>query len=123
MEPRDFFVVVGPIRAYRPLAHARHGRTEASAAVESAISESLTGGLLGPPRRARGWIETESIVIAGGAGSGSRQRPGHVHQRNRARVTSVMMDGSLLEDGKTVADYEYNVQVTREVVAYAHARG
>jgi fructose-bisphosphate aldolase class II len=37
--------------------------------------------------------------------------------------TSVMMDGSLLEDGKTVADYEYNVGVTREVVAYAHARG
>jgi fructose-bisphosphate aldolase class II len=37
--------------------------------------------------------------------------------------TSVMMDGSLLEDGKTVADYEYNVQVTREVVDYAHPRG
>jgi fructose-bisphosphate aldolase, class II len=37
--------------------------------------------------------------------------------------TSVMMDGSLLEDGRTVADYEYNVQVTREVVEYAHARG
>jgi fructose-bisphosphate aldolase class II len=37
--------------------------------------------------------------------------------------TSVMMDGSLLEDGKTVADYEYNVAVTREVVDYAHARG
>jgi fructose-bisphosphate aldolase class II len=37
--------------------------------------------------------------------------------------TSVMMDGSLLEDGKTVADYEYNVEVTREVVEYAHARG
>ncbi|MBA2630466.1 MAG: fructose-bisphosphate aldolase class II [Thermoleophilaceae bacterium] len=37
--------------------------------------------------------------------------------------TSVMMDGSLLEDGKTVADYEYNVQVTREVVEHAHARG
>jgi len=37
--------------------------------------------------------------------------------------TSVMMDGSLLEDGKTVASYEYNVQVTREVVEYAHARG
>ena len=37
--------------------------------------------------------------------------------------TSVMMDGSLLEDGKTVADYEYNVQVTREVVEFAHARG
>jgi fructose-bisphosphate aldolase class II len=37
--------------------------------------------------------------------------------------TSVMMDGSLGPDGKTVADYEYNVAVTREVVEYAHARG
>jgi fructose-bisphosphate aldolase, class II len=37
--------------------------------------------------------------------------------------TSVMMDGSLLPDGRTVADYEYNVQVTRDVVEYAHARG
>src|SRR5689334_1077442 len=37
--------------------------------------------------------------------------------------TSVMMDGSLEEDGRTVADYEYNVAVTREVVEYAHARG
>src|SRR5215467_1741965 len=37
--------------------------------------------------------------------------------------TSVMMDGSLLEDGKTVADYDYNVRVTCEVVEYAHARG
>jgi fructose-bisphosphate aldolase class II len=37
--------------------------------------------------------------------------------------TSVMMDGSLQEDGKTVADYDYNVDVTREVVRYAHARG
>jgi fructose-bisphosphate aldolase class II len=37
--------------------------------------------------------------------------------------TSVMMDGSLLEDGRTVADYDYNVAVTREVAEYAHARG
>ena len=37
--------------------------------------------------------------------------------------TSVMMDGSLLEDAKTPADLEYNVRVTREVVEYAHARG
>lgn len=37
--------------------------------------------------------------------------------------TSVMMDGSLLEDGKTVADYDYNVAATREVVEYAHGRG
>src|SRR3954447_12291969 len=37
--------------------------------------------------------------------------------------TSVMMDGSLLSDGKTPSDFEYNVAVTSEVVAYAHARG
>ena len=37
--------------------------------------------------------------------------------------TSVMMDGSLQEDGKTPADYDYNVKVTREVVEMAHAQG
>ena len=37
--------------------------------------------------------------------------------------TSVMMDGSLQEDGKTPGDFEYNVKVTREVVEMAHARG
>jgi fructose-bisphosphate aldolase class II len=37
--------------------------------------------------------------------------------------TSVMMDGSLKEDGKTPADYDYNVQVTGEVVHLAHTRG
>lgn len=37
--------------------------------------------------------------------------------------TSVMMDGSLEEDGKTPASYQYNVEVTRKVVAIAHARG
>lgn len=37
--------------------------------------------------------------------------------------TSVMMDGSLEEDGKTPASYEYNVAVTREVVRIAHAVG
>ncbi|MFH2051904.1 MAG: class II fructose-bisphosphate aldolase [bacterium] len=37
--------------------------------------------------------------------------------------TSVMMDGSLQEDGKTPATYEYNVEVTRKVVAKAHALG
>jgi fructose-bisphosphate aldolase class II len=36
--------------------------------------------------------------------------------------TSVMMDGSLLEDGKTPAGFEYNVQVTRKVVQLAHPR-
>ncbi|MEZ6135251.1 MAG: ketose-bisphosphate aldolase [Pirellulaceae bacterium] len=37
--------------------------------------------------------------------------------------TSVMMDGSLEEDGKTPASYEYNVRVTSEVVKLAHAKG
>ena len=37
--------------------------------------------------------------------------------------SSVMMDGSLREDGKTIADYEYNVQVTRKVVEMAHSLG
>lgn len=37
--------------------------------------------------------------------------------------TSVMMDGSLEEDGKTIADYEYNVDVTRRVVEMAHKLG
>ena len=37
--------------------------------------------------------------------------------------TSVMMDGSLEEDGKTPADYDYNVNVTKAVVEKAHAKG
>ncbi len=37
--------------------------------------------------------------------------------------TSVMMDGSLKEDGTTPANYDYNVQVTRNVVNIAHMGG
>jgi fructose-bisphosphate aldolase, class II len=37
--------------------------------------------------------------------------------------SSVMMDGSLQSDGKTVASYEYNVDVTRKVVDMAHKLG
>ncbi|MDX1724696.1 MAG: class II fructose-bisphosphate aldolase [Pseudomonas sp.] len=37
--------------------------------------------------------------------------------------SSVMMDGSLKEDGKTPADYDYNVAVTQQTVAFAHACG
>jgi fructose-bisphosphate aldolase class II len=37
--------------------------------------------------------------------------------------TSVMMDGSLMPDGKTPSDFEYNVKATREVVELAHAKG
>jgi len=37
--------------------------------------------------------------------------------------SSVMMDGSLEADGKSIASYDYNVAVTKEVVDMAHARG
>ena len=37
--------------------------------------------------------------------------------------TSVMMDGSLKDDGKTPADYDYNMAITRKVVEVAHAAG
>lgn len=37
--------------------------------------------------------------------------------------SSVMMDGSLLEDQKTPASYEYNIEVTRTTVMMAHACG
>ncbi|WP_265500377.1 class II fructose-bisphosphate aldolase [Paracoccus beibuensis] len=37
--------------------------------------------------------------------------------------TSVMMDGSLKADGKTPADYDYNVDITRRVTQMAHACG
>ena len=37
--------------------------------------------------------------------------------------SSVMMDGSLAEDGKTPTDFEYNVRVTKTTVEMAHACG
>ncbi|MCF9046054.1 class II fructose-bisphosphate aldolase [Acinetobacter nectaris] len=37
--------------------------------------------------------------------------------------SSVMMDGSLNTDGKTPTSYDYNIQVTRQVVEMAHACG
>lgn len=41
----------------------------------------------------------------------------------RMGFSSVMMDGSLMSDGKTVSSYEYNVDVTRRVVENAHCIG
>ena len=38
----------------------------------------------------------------------------------QAGFTSVMMDGSLKEDGKSPADYAYNTGITRRVVDMAH---
>jgi fructose-bisphosphate aldolase class II len=40
-----------------------------------------------------------------------------------AGFTSVMMDGSLLEDASTPSSYDYNVEVTRSVCELAHALG
>jgi fructose-bisphosphate aldolase class II len=37
--------------------------------------------------------------------------------------SSVMMDGSLEADGKSIASYDYNVDVTKKVVGMAHALG
>ncbi|MBL1265439.1 class II fructose-bisphosphate aldolase [Candidatus Methylomicrobium oryzae] len=44
-------------------------------------------------------------------------------QAVQSGFSSVMMDGSLLEDMKTPASFEYNVEVTRTVVNMAHACG
>ncbi|HLA34580.1 MAG TPA: class II fructose-bisphosphate aldolase [Rhodocyclaceae bacterium] len=44
-------------------------------------------------------------------------------QSMRSGFSSVMMDGSLREDGKTPSTFEYNAQVTRHVVDIAHAIG
>ena len=44
-------------------------------------------------------------------------------QSIRSGFSSVMMDGSLMEDAKTPASYEYNVEVTRHVCKIAHAVG
>jgi len=44
-------------------------------------------------------------------------------QSIRSGFTSVMMDGSLLSDGKTPASYEYNVDITRRVCEMSHPVG
>jgi fructose-bisphosphate aldolase class II len=49
--------------------------------------------------------------------------PSVCQQSIRSGFTSVMMDGSLKEDAKTPASYDYNLDVTRRVVEMAHAVG
>jgi fructose-bisphosphate aldolase class II len=49
--------------------------------------------------------------------------PGVCQRSIQLGFSSVMMDGSLMSDGKTPSSYEYNVDVTRETVAMAHACG
>ncbi len=49
--------------------------------------------------------------------------PAVCQQAIRSGFSSVMMDGSLLEDQKTPAPYDYNVAVTARVVEMSHAVG
>ncbi len=49
--------------------------------------------------------------------------PATCYSAIRNGFTSVMMDGSLEADAKTPASFEYNVDVTRQVVKVAHAIG
>jgi len=82
--------------------------------------------------------EVDSPVIlqasAGARGYAGESIPVCMHQDHgaspkvcqmaiRSGFSSVMMDGSLREDGKTPASYDYNVEVTRRVVEFAHAVG
>lgn len=49
--------------------------------------------------------------------------PATCYSAMRHGFTSVMMDGSLEADAKTPSSYEYNVNVTRQVVEVAHSIG
>jgi fructose-bisphosphate aldolase, class II len=51
------------------------------------------------------------------------QSPAVCQSAMKLGFSSVMMDGSLKEDGKSIADYAYNVDVTKKVVSMAHAIG
>ena len=51
------------------------------------------------------------------------QSPAICESAMKLGFSSVMMDGSLKEDGKTIADYDYNVRVTKQVVDAAHMIG
>ncbi|MFA5940328.1 MAG: class II fructose-bisphosphate aldolase [Sinimarinibacterium sp.] len=49
--------------------------------------------------------------------------PGVCQQSIRSGFSSVMMDGSLKDDMKTPASYDYNLRVTAQVAEMAHAVG
>ena len=69
---------------------------------------------------------TDSPVIlqaSAGARKYAGASPAVCLQAIRSGFTSVMMDGSLREDAKTPASYDYNVDVTRRVCEMAHAVG
>jgi fructose-bisphosphate aldolase class II len=54
---------------------------------------------------------------------GPRHLPAVCQRSIQLGFSSVMMDGSLGEDGKTPTSYDYNVDVTKTVVEMAHACG
>lgn len=49
--------------------------------------------------------------------------PATCYSAIRNGFTSVMMDGSLMDDGKTPATFEYNVEITKQVTDVAHSIG
>ena len=51
------------------------------------------------------------------------QSPDVCLQAMRLGFSSVMMDGSLEADGKSIASYDYNLEVTKRVVGMAHSIG
>lgn len=51
------------------------------------------------------------------------QSPAVCMQAMRSGFSSVMMDGSLMDDAKTPSSYAYNVEITKRVVECAHAIG
>jgi fructose-bisphosphate aldolase, class II len=51
------------------------------------------------------------------------QSPAVCESAMKLGFSSVMMDGSLMDDGRSIAEYDYNLDVTRKVVGIAHAIG
>jgi fructose-bisphosphate aldolase class II len=79
--------------------------------------------------------ETNSpVIMQGSAGARKYAGEAYLHQDHgaspsvciqsmRSGFSSVMMDGSLLEDAKTPSTFDYNVKVSKHVVDIAHAIG
>jgi fructose-bisphosphate aldolase class II len=100
----------------------------AAAEVESAVIIQISRGALK-------YAQEEYLVAIIRAGSGLHPKIPvalHLDHGNSLATckraielgfTSVMMDGSLSEDGKEVASYEYNVEVTKSVSDLAHQTG
>ena len=104
------------------------------AIMEAARADRRPGHRAGEPRRALLRRRPDAAADGGGRGRDLSATPVCLHQDHgdtpatclsaiQLGFTSVMMDGSLTADGKTPADYDYNVDVTRRVAEMAHAVG